>query len=309
MSHFRTIQVRRRTAAVIIAIASTGVIGSAQQAVLEGNRRAAVVAQAGAVARVALETRVTRGQPYSADAVTEFVQQFADGNRIVRRTTTRLYRDSEGRTRRELVNESPNGTTTDNVVITDPVAGVSWVLNPTTRTVQRMAATVASFTREGGSGGSANVSIARVRPPEAQVEVIAGTEARRIAERQPQVVVAESAGGGVSTFQLGPDRGESNKEDLGEQIVEGVRATGTRTTTVIPAGAIGNEQPLTTVNEQWFSPELGMLVLTRHSDPRVGETTYRLTNIVRSEPDRSLFQLPSDYTVPEPSGIRRRSPQ
>src|SRR5688500_13659299 len=151
MSPFRTIQLPWRTAAVAIAIASTGVIGSAQRVVLEGNRGAAVGAQTGKVVRVALETRVTRGQPYSADAVTEFVQQFADGNRIVRRTTTRLYRDSEGRTRRELVNESPNGTTTDNVMITDPVAGLSWMLNPTTRTVQRMAATVASFTREGGS--------------------------------------------------------------------------------------------------------------------------------------------------------------
>ena len=81
-------------------------------------------------------------------------------------------------------------------------------------------------------------------------------------------------------------------------------ATGTRTTTVIPAGAIGNEQPIRIVSEQWFSPDLELLVLTRHSDPRTGDTTYRLTNIVRGDPDRSLFEVPADYTVKE-SGIRR----
>jgi len=37
--------------------------------------------------------------------------------------------------------------------------------------------------------------------------------------------------------------------------------------------------------------------MTRHSDPRSGETIYRLANIVRAEPDRSLFVVPPDYTV------------
>ena len=91
--------------------------------------------------------------------------------------------------------------------------------------------------------------------------------------------------------------GESTKEDLGQQSIEGVAANGTRTTTVIPAGAIGNEQPITIVSEQWFSPDLEMLVLTRHSDPRVGETTYRLTNINRSEPAASLFEIPAEFKV------------
>jgi hypothetical protein len=99
------------------------------------------------------------------------------------------------------------------------------------------------------------------------------------------------------------------KEDLGEQVIEGVRARGTRTTTTIAAGSIGNEQPITVIAEQWFSPDLEVLVMTRHSDPRVGETTYRLTNIVRSEPDKTLFQVPSDYTIKEPTAIRRQPPQ
>jgi hypothetical protein len=92
-------------------------------------------------------------------------------------------------------------------------------------------------------------------------------------------------------------------ENLGQQTVEGVNAAGTRSTTTIPAGAIGNLQPIKVVAEQWLSPDLQILVMTRHSDPRSGDTTYRLQNIVRAEPDRSLFTVPPDFTLKE-SGIR-----
>jgi hypothetical protein len=104
----------------------------------------------------------------------------------------------------------------------------------------------------------------------------------------------------------GAAEGQTVREDLGSQSIEGVSAIGSRSTTTIPAGAIGNEQPITIVSEQWFSPDLQVLVLTRHSDPRQGDTTYRLVNVVRAEPDRSLFVVPADYTFKE-SGIRRRS--
>ena len=39
--------------------------------------------------------------------------------------------------------------------------------------------------------------------------------------------------------------------------------------------------------------------MSKHTDPRVGENTYRLTGINRSEPSRTLFELPSDYTIKE----------
>lgn len=97
--------------------------------------------------------------------------------------------------------------------------------------------------------------------------------------------------------------GSTSREDLGNQTVEGIAATGTRSTTTIPAGAIGNLQALKIVSEQWYSPDLQVLVMTKHSDPRTGETTYRLQSIVRAEPDRSLFTVPPDYTLKE-SGIR-----
>jgi hypothetical protein len=102
---------------------------------------------------------------------------------------------------------------------------------------------------------------------------------------------------------------EVNQEQLGTQTIEGVAAEGTRVTFTIPAGKIGNDRPIVTVNERWYSPELQTVVLTKNSDPRMGETTYRLTNIDRSEPDPSLFQVPADYTVDEGGGVRFSAPE
>ena len=86
-------------------------------------------------------------------------------------------------------------------------------------------------------------------------------------------------------------------EDLGQQTIEGVVAQGTRTTAVIPAGQIGNERDVNIVSERWFSQELGVVVMSKHSDPRMGETVYKLTNVNRSEPLHSMFEVPADYTV------------
>ena len=115
---------------------------------------------------------------------------------------------------------------------------------------------------------------------------------------------ADAVGAGVP-MQMGSEvfswtsDAEVNQEQLGSQTIEGVVAEGTRVTFTIPAGKIGNERPIVTVNERWYSPELQTIVLSKNSDPRMGETTYRLTNIDRSEPDPSLFQVPADYKVEE----------
>ena len=306
------------TITFIVSVLSVAVIAQNRE---EAARRLAVEAelqarltQMSSWTRAAVETRVTRGKPYSGEAVTEFIQTLGDGNRIVRRSTARMSRDSEGRTRREEVSE--NGAPEKNsVVITDPVAGTSLILNAETRTAIK---SPAMFARVQGAGATARaVLMPQARgqvegvPPKVDFEVITipGPEARAKAEAGQAVVVGRGGGGGPATFtvtgrggimtSLNEVAGESTKEDLGQQSIEGVAANGTRTTTVIAAGTIGNEQPITIVSEQWFSPDLEMLVLTRHSDPRVGETTYRLTNITRNEPDRSLFQAPPDYTIQE----------
>ena len=105
-------------------------------------------------------------------------------------------------------------------------------------------------------------------------------------------------GGVVMEWHGGPERG-GKTESLGRQTIEGVEAEGTRNTTTIPTGEIGNERPLEIVFERWYSPELQTVVMTRHADPRFGETIYRLTNISRDEPVRSLFEVPANYTVKE----------
>jgi hypothetical protein len=117
---------------------------------------------------------------------------------------------------------------------------------------------------------------------------------------------AGKSGGGVSSGATSADKlkmlsgqGEVNRESLGTQTIEGVQAEGTRITFTIPAGKIGNERPIVTVNERWYSPELQAVVMSKNLDPRTGDTIYRLTNISRSEPDASLFQVPADYTIKE----------
>ncbi len=88
-------------------------------------------------------------------------------------------------------------------------------------------------------------------------------------------------------------------ESLGRQTIEGTPADGTRTTITIPAGEVGNEQPIQIVRESWYSPDLQMVVLSKVTDPRFGETTYKVTNITRGEPARTLFEVPADYKISE----------
>ena len=88
-------------------------------------------------------------------------------------------------------------------------------------------------------------------------------------------------------------------ESLGKQMIEGVNAEGTRNVSTIDAGAIGNDRPIQVSNESWYSDELQMMVMSKHSDPRTGDESFRLTNISRSEPAAYLFQAPAGYQITE----------
>jgi len=107
--------------------------------------------------------------------------------------------------------------------------------------------------------------------------------------------VATATAGGTMMRRV--NLSNSEKTSLGKQNIEGIECDRTRIVETIPAGTIGNEQPLQIVTESWYSPELQVVVLSKHSDPRTGETTTRMANVLRSEPDESLFKVPSDYTV------------
>ena len=264
---------------------------------------------------VGVETRVTTGKPYSAEAVTESVQVLGDGNRIVKKSATRVFRDNEGRTRREQLGD--NGQPTS-ITISDPVGGQSYTLDPQAKVAfQANAVRFAApggGARGGGGGGrggaisTAGVPLAGARgggageatEVQAQREVrmreIERTTAARVEQGETSQEAARQSKQVMELAASG--RGAVTKENLGEQMIEGVRATGTRNTTIIPAGSsIGNVNEIKVVSEQWLSSDLDVLVMTRHSDPRVGETIYRLTNIVRAQPDPNLFSVPPDYKI------------
>ena len=308
-----------RYAAVVVLAAGMASNASAQsppRAIAEGR----AVERKVQATRVGVESRITKGAPYAAEAVTESTQVLGDGNRIVTKNTARVYRDSDGRTRREQLDQ--NATEPWTISISDPVAGIAYVLDPPSRQAFQngvMIATaqgVATTTARPATGGG----VIAMRSPEVAVTVAGPEQAEKMAaevrarSNAEAAVVAGGAGGeaGVFTYvapglmaaKFAAEGFDVRREDLGQQTIEGVMATGTRTTTEIPAGKIGNEQPIKIVSEQWYSPDLQVLVLTKHSDPRVGETIYHLTAIVRAEQARSLFEVPSDYTVRE-SEIRR----
>jgi hypothetical protein len=236
-----------------------------------------------------VESRVTTGRPYSAEATTEFVQVLGDGNKIVRKTTVRIFRDGEGRTRREEL--GPDGTP-QSISIYDPVANTTFVLDPATGTAHRGSVRIV-YAAQGPSAAPGRDRITLVEPTlVTKIEDQAINVEKAVVVREPKGVVA-----GARARAAAPGVIVGGMEPLGDQVIEGVPATGTRSTSTIPPGTIGNELQIRTVSEQWVSPELQVLVMTRHSDPRSGETTYRLSNIVPGEPGAGLFTVPADYTI------------
>jgi hypothetical protein len=223
-----------------------------------------------------------KNAPYQADQITESTQTLGDGTRIHNEHRVTIYRDSQGRVRRELPEE---------ISIMDPNSGVSYTLNTKSMTARKMQVSVSingnsdsgvvafqtltvtgASTMAGGRGGD-DVRMAFAKT------VLDGAEAATVSLNGQTVTVT-------------PD-----KESLGTQTMEGVSAKGERQTRTMEAGAIGNDRPIQIVSERWYSPDLQVDVMTRHSDPRTGEEMVRLINISRAEPDSSLFQVPAGYQI------------
>lgn len=209
--------------------------------------------------------KVVTNAPYNAVGVTETKQTLADGNTIDRTVQSNVYRDGQGRTRRETTfpavgSLASSGQPRSVVMIHDPVANTSYVLHPDTKIAEQLPTP---------SGGGNHPG---------------GLQSRFQARIQAEI-----------------SNGTLKKEDLGTQAINGISAQGTRYTRTIPAGQIGNANPITVTNEQWYSPDLQVMVKIVRNDPRFGRTTYTLTNIQRSEPAASLFAVPSDYTVKQGS--------
>ena len=229
------------------------------------------------------------GAPYSATAVTETTQVLADGNRIVNKMESQVARDGQGRTWRQetMSNIGPLATKAPKMAfINDPVAKVSYVLDLNDKT--------ANVVKLPPPGQGPGIATARVLAP----NIATSTAADEGVAIQKRVLIA---GGGPGVEQRvwvnNDDASQVKTESLGTQVIEGVPATGTRTTRTIPAGEIGNERPLEITSEVWTSPDLQTVVMSKRNDPRMGETVYKLTNIQRAEPDPSLFQVPSGFTT------------
>jgi hypothetical protein len=217
-----------------------------------------------------------KGAPYSAQAVTETTQTLADGNRIVQKTTAMLYRDSLGRERREeslpaIGSFTPRADAPQIISISDPVAGVNYSLNSKDHVAIKLPAM--PLPPAGGSG---------------KINIFFN---KALIGSGPETAGVMIYGAGTNT------KTAPNIEQLGWKVIEGVQAEGTRSTITIPAGQVGNERPIDIVDEQWRSPDLQVTVLSKHTDPRFGETVYSLTNISRAEPAATLFQVPADYTI------------
>jgi len=311
--------------------------------------------------------KVVKGAPYSADVITESNQSLADGNVISKKTSGRVFRDGEGRTRQETV---VNGEA-KSIRLSDPVAGTSTMLLPGSHKVIAMPRVVFRQSPSGKEGRhelqvlrfndreirieNGKVSLDGKEVP-GKIEFEAGAKSVRIeggkvfvdgkeftpgsggkrverrvvtdegdGKRREEVTVqVVSAGEGApANFEwnfapvppmppappvppLPPGaKGErvlskyraTTTSNLGTKEFDGVKAEGKGTSYTIPAGEIGNRNPIIVSTETWYSPELQVTVFSRTVDPRQGETIYKLANIRRAEPAADLFKVPEGYSA------------
>jgi hypothetical protein len=87
------------------------------------------------------------------------------------------------------------------------------------------------------------------------------------------------------------------RESLGNDVIDGLNVVGTRETGVTAAGVEGNSQPLTNVEESWYSPDLEVNLSIARKDPRVGALVIHVVDLQRADPDPALFEVPAGYTV------------
>jgi hypothetical protein len=234
--------------------------------------------------------KVVTGAPYSAIAVSEHTQTLSDGNQITRKSESTYYRDGEGRIRTERkLDNIGNWTATGNarqlIMIADPVTGRSYTLDPDSRTGRV----------------DASPQVAKIAAKPMPPKVAANAIGPKVAARAELNCAGSNCEPMNKQPALAKESGREmmKKESLGRQVMEGIEVEGTRTTRTIPAGEIGNTLPIQIVDESWYSSELQLRVMIMHRDPRSGESIFRLTNVNRREPDKTLFEVPPDYRLVE----------
>lgn len=267
---------------------------------------------------------LVKNAPYSAEMVSERTHTLGDGNQIVRKTSAMSYRDSAGRTRTEVRDERGELLT---VVIRDPVEGTRTVLRPRTRTAIKFPAPQARAITAGeharAAARQARIRIEELRRegklPEGERFIVKQVERAGAApgeHKDVRIHIAHAAGAQAAARvapllagALGDRKWASKAEtrDLGTREFNGVKATGVQRSYEIPAGEIGNRDPIVVSTETWTSPELQAVVYQKRSDPRSGEFVYRAENLKREEPAAALFTVPSDYTAKDPAALAKEA--
>jgi hypothetical protein len=234
-----------------------------------------------------------KGAPYSALETIENTQTLADGTHINRTTQTMVFRDSAGRMRRE---------TPDSVTIWDPVANVSYALDPKSQTAMKLPLGLNTLgpvlNEQRGANGQTMRFVYRAAG-------VATADAAPLPPLPPPMPPPGAQAGDTFFLSTGAMPGLSamqvkltpKSEPLGQQTIEGVNAEGTRITSTIEAGQIGNDRPIQIVDERWYSHDIETAVKSMHSDPHTGQESLQLTNISRVEPTPDLFQVPPGYQV------------
>ncbi|TFW31890.1 hypothetical protein [Massilia horti] len=255
-----------------------------------------------------------KNAPYSATVINERVQTLADGNQIVSKKTSASYRDSKGRTREEA---RDNKGELQRVSIKDPVAHTSYELQTRNKTAIKLS-TDPGLIRSAAEGVRARIAQQRKEgklPGNGEGLVIKRPElGDAVRGQELRVRVPNELGDGMAARQISARLGpliagamddmkwaaKATTKDLGTREIEGLKAEGKLRSYEIPAGEIGNRAPIVVSDESWYSPDLQVTLYAKHSDPRHGETVYRLENVKRDEPAAALFVVPADYTVKDP---------
>jgi hypothetical protein len=241
--------------------------------------------------------KTVKGAPYSGTEVNETNQTLADGTHIRNETQTQVWRDSEGRVRRET------GT---QVMIYDPVANVSYSINTKNQTVRKLPLGTYMFSSN-ADGSKTNMQYFRYSTVgDGVYHVGGGATASATSEKTEQGLAEAKRDLAIVTrdnplmaldANTGKVRSKAVSQPLGKRMMEGVNAEGTSETSTIEAGAIGNDRPIQSVSERWYSSDLQTVMMSRHADPRTGEETFKLINVSRTEPPPYLFQIPAGYQI------------
>jgi hypothetical protein len=269
--------------------------------------------------------------------INEKIQTLADGNQLVKRSSNRVWRDSTGATRQEILDADGKLKT---IYIRDG-EGNRFVLNAAKKTAVKISSPKMWVEKHGTADGKEMKDGKKVVINTNQNVVVKRVEGSG-KEKTEEVRVIVNSGDGMDLSALGAlgslgelgelgelgqlgdmfaftgdafaqawrngeptwvgkdKKYEKTSTKLGSKSFDGVVADGKGSSYTIPAGKIGNQKPIVVSSESWYSPDLQITVYSKHSDPRVGDTIYRVANLKRSEPSTELFRVPADYEVKDP---------